>query len=70
MYNIIYYMSTNPTLIQDYLSDVDYPVTKSVLLDTARRNGAPSDIMRKLEQLPDQGYDSPIDVSEQFRESY
>jgi hypothetical protein len=57
----------NPIQIQKYLKGVDYPADKRTLLETARREGADDNICASLEQLPDQEFQTPADVSEAFR---
>ena len=48
-------MAVNPIQIQKYL--------KSDLLENAEREGAEEDVRSTLEQLPDQEYENPADVS-------
>ena len=57
-------MAINPIQIQKFLKGVDYPASKSDLLKNAEREGADEDVRVALEQLPDEEYESPADVSE------
>ena len=57
-------MAVNPIQIQKYLKGVDYPASKSDLLENAERNGADKDTRTTLEQLPDEEYETPADVSQ------
>lgn len=50
--------------IQEYLRDAPYPATRQVLVDRARKTGAPGDILRALERLPERWYASPDAVIE------
>ena len=54
----------NPIQLQKFLGGIDYPAEKKTLLDTARKQGADENAMLVLEQLPEQKYNSPNDVSE------
>ena len=56
-------MSVNPIQIQKYLKGVNYPASKSDLLENAEREGADEDVRTTLEGLPDQYYETPADVS-------
>ncbi|GGH45585.1 DUF2795 domain-containing protein [Microbacterium album] len=58
-------MADNPTPIelQKYLGGVDYPVSKQDLLDNARANGAPDDLVSALESSGEDEFDSPTAVS-------
>jgi hypothetical protein len=53
----------NPIQMEKYLKGTDYPANKSDLLKRAEQNGADERVRSVLEQLPDQKYDSPTDVS-------
>lgn len=56
----------NPIQIQKYLRGVDYPARKNDLLEAARRQGADASICASLEQLPDEEFQTPADVSAAF----
>ena len=56
-------MAVNPIQIQKFLKGVDYPASKSDLLENAERQGADEDVRSTLEQLPDEEYETPADVS-------
>src|SRR5215208_2355627 len=53
----------NPIQLQKYLKGVDYPASKEDLLKRAKEEGADEEICTTLEQLPDEQYDTPADVS-------
>jgi hypothetical protein len=57
-------MAVNPIQIQKFLKGVDYPASKAELLEMAEQEGADENARQALEQLPDQEYQSPVDVSE------
>ena len=57
----------NPIQIQKYLKGVDYPASKEALIKNARKMGADESICASLEQLPDEDFQTPADVSEAFK---
>lgn len=54
----------NPVEIQKYLGGVNYPVSKQDLIQHAQSKGADENIKQVLEQLPDDKYETPADVSQ------
>jgi hypothetical protein len=58
-------MAEKPTPIelQKYLSGVDYPASKSELLEAAKSNGAPEDLLGALESASQDEFDGPTAVS-------
>lgn len=53
----------NPIQVQKFLSGIEYPASKDDIVTTAEKEGADSDVLDALKQLPDQEYDSPTAVS-------
>jgi hypothetical protein len=58
----------NPIQVQTYLKGVDYPASKQTLIDKAKSMGADENICASLEQLPDEDFQTPADVSQAFGE--
>ena len=54
----------DPIQVQKFLKGVDYPATKETLLAKAHEQGADADVRTWLEQLPDQKFEAPVDVSQ------
>lgn len=54
----------NPIELQKYLKDVHYPVSKSELIRRAEEHGADKNIREALEQLKEDEFKTPIDVSQ------
>jgi hypothetical protein len=54
----------NPIQLQKFLKGVDYPASKSALIENARKLGADQNVCESLEQLPDEKFKTPIDVSQ------
>jgi hypothetical protein len=52
--------------IHAYIKGVDYPVNKMQLVEAAKKNGAPDNVMRFLNRLPERQYNVPTDVEIQF----
>jgi hypothetical protein len=57
---------TSPIELQKHLSGVDYPASKDELIDRAQQQGADSDVLDVLRQIPDRQYDGPNAVSAEF----
>lgn len=57
----------NPIQIQKYLKGVDYPTNKQTLIRTARQQGADDSVCASLDQLPDEEFQTPADVSAAFK---
>lgn len=56
----------NPIQIQKFLKGVDYPASKQALIDNAKNLGADENVCASLEQLPDEDFQTPADVSQAF----
>ena len=50
--------------VQKYLEGIDYPAHRNELVDAARSNNAPKEVIDALEGLPSRGFESPPAVSE------
>lgn len=58
-------MLANPTDIQRHLKGVDYPADREELLEVARSEEAPPEVVEALESLPDdEEFDGPDQVME------
>ncbi len=54
---------TNPIQVQKYLKGMNYPAQKKDLVQHAKVQNAPDDIMAVLKKLPDNEYKRPTDVA-------
>ncbi|MDM9383244.1 DUF2795 domain-containing protein [Chlorogloeopsis sp. ULAP01] len=54
----------NPIQLQKHLKGVDYPANKQQLIEHAQQQGADENAISVLQQIPDQEYQTPTDVSE------
>lgn len=53
----------NPIQLQKHLKGVDYPASKEDLIKHAKQQGADENALSALEQIPDEQYETPTDVS-------
>ena len=56
----------NPIVLQDYLGAAQFPADKWELINYARDQGAPEDVLYVMEQFDEREYDSPGDVIEEI----
>ncbi len=56
----------NPIQVQKFLKGVDYPASKAALIENAKKMGADENVCSSLEQLPDEDFETPADVSQAF----
>ncbi len=50
--------------LQSYLRGLDYPADKRQLLEQARQEEAPTEVLDLIEQFPEQQYNSAVHVSQ------
>ena len=55
----------SPSAIERYLKGIKYPVEKKYLINNAKGQDAPSDVISVLERFSEHQYNSPIDVSKE-----
>lgn len=53
----------NPIQLQKHLKGIDYPVSKENLISHAKQHGADDNALSVFEQLPNDEYETPADVS-------
>jgi hypothetical protein len=49
--------------IERYLRDVNFPANKRDIVEQARRQNAPNEVVMALDKLPDQRFNSSMDVT-------
>ncbi len=54
--------------VERYVRNANYPADKSDLMDYARRQNAPDDVVRALDRLPEQRFNSAMDVTKSMSE--
>lgn len=57
---------TSPARVQGYLKGLHYPASKSRLLERARENAAPGEIVHALERVADGDYQRAVDVTREI----
>ena len=57
----------NPIQIQKFLKGVDYPANKAALLDNAKKLGADDKVCSSLDELPDEEFQTPAEVSQALK---
>ncbi len=57
----------DPQGLQRVLRGTEFPASRSDILDAARENNAPRDLLDGLRGLPDHRYDGPEDVMNEFK---
>jgi hypothetical protein len=58
----------SPANVQFYLKGVEYPTSKQALMDCARRNDAPDEVMDTIQRLDRDEYGGPQDVMKAYGE--
>lgn len=56
----------SPSNVQSYLAGTSYPATKQDLVQAARENNAPRDIIQILEKLDEDEFGGPQDVMKAY----
>ena len=56
-------VSVSPVEVQKYLGGMNYPASKQELIGHARKNNAPDEVIRLLNELSDHQFRTPVDVS-------
>ncbi len=54
--------------VERYVRNANYPADKSDLMDYARQQNAPDDVVRALDRLPEQRFNSAMDVTRSMSE--
>lgn len=54
--------------VERFVRDANYPANKRELVDYARRQNAPDDVVRALDRLPEQRFNSAMEVSRSMGE--
>lgn len=53
----------NPIQLQKHLKGMDYPASKQDLIKHAEKNGADDNVRSVLQQIPDEDYETPAELS-------
>lgn len=53
----------NPIELQKHLKGLEYPASKDDVISHAEKNGIDKEVKSILEQLPDEEFETPTDIS-------
>ncbi len=56
------------TDVERYVRGANFPANKNEIVDYARRQNAPDNVIKALDKLPDQRFNSAMDVSNRMSE--
>ena len=62
-------ISVSPATVEQYIVGIDYPCEKDDLIEQARANDAPEEVIHALQQCEERQYDSPTDVAQEIGKS-
>ncbi|HEX2969717.1 MAG TPA: DUF2795 domain-containing protein [Bacteroidales bacterium] len=62
-------VKTAPIQVQKYLKGMDYPAAKKDLIDKAKENKAPEEVITMLEQIKSNKFNDPAEVSKALGDS-
>jgi Protein of unknown function (DUF2795) len=60
-------MNIDANLVNQILSKLPYPISKTQLLQTAQQHGANAQVMSVLQRLPDKTYNSSQDLENELK---
>jgi hypothetical protein len=60
--------NVNPIQVQKYLGGLDYPASKDDVVDHARNRGADDNIISTLQQMKEEQFQTPAEVSQAIGE--
>ena len=56
----------SPANVQKYLKGVDYPANKREIVEQAKKNAAPKEVLDALQHVPEQEFNGPQDLMKAF----
>jgi hypothetical protein len=59
-------MAVSAKDLAKYIKGAEFPYTKDELIQLARSNGAPEEVINSIRHLEDRNYNSPVDVEKEF----
>ncbi|MBE9155848.1 DUF2795 domain-containing protein [Nodosilinea sp. LEGE 06152] len=58
----------NPIQVQKFLKGMEYPASKQDVIDHAKQQGADENVCSTLEDMPEDEFETPADVSKAIGE--
>lgn len=59
----------SPIDVSRHLKGIDFPAEKGDLVEHAKGNGAPSEVVQAIEAMPEQSYETMADVMKGFKQA-
>ena len=56
----------SPAAVERYIKGTNFPANKKQLMEKAKSNSAPQDIINVLNKFEDKQYNSPIDIAKEM----
>lgn len=56
----------DPATLSTFFKGLDFPASRSDVLETAKGNDAPTDIQETIQSMPDHSYEGMADVMDEF----
>ncbi|MGG6238380.1 DUF2795 domain-containing protein [Nodosilinea sp. AN01ver1] len=60
--------TVNPIQVQKFLKGMEYPASKQDVIEHAKQQGADENVCSTLEQMPEDEFETPADVSKAIGE--
>ncbi|PSR12292.1 hypothetical protein C8255_26820 [filamentous cyanobacterium CCP3] len=60
--------TVNPIQVQKFLKGIEYPASKQDVIEHAKQQGADENICSTLEQMPEDEFETPADISKAIGE--
>lgn len=55
----------SPAAVERYIKNISFPARKQDLINQAKKNEAPADVMEVINRFGDKTYNNPIDISKE-----
>lgn len=55
----------SPAAVERYIKGIHFPAGKEDLLNQAKENKAPNDVMHVIKQFEDKEFNSPVDIAKE-----
>ena len=59
----------SPINVTHHLKGIGFPAEKQDLVEQAKSNGAPPEVMQAIEAMPEQSYETMADVMKGFKQA-
>lgn len=59
----------NAAQVEKYIAGIDFPCDKDGLINCARKNHAPDEVLDVMQQFSQTEFNSPVEVAQQFSQT-